>query len=196
GSIMMALALAPSLCVWWLRGGRHAPTNAIVRALQQFYRGPLEAAVRKPGFTMVCAALVLLASFALFPLTGSEVLTTLDEGNSRIRATLPPSVSLPAALDISRTIEQQIQATPEVTRTVSYIGRPDLGGDPESVSNVETYVRLKPRPEWRPGVGKEDLTAELRQRLEKIPGIDFNFSQELQTRIDELLSGAHALIVV
>jgi cobalt-zinc-cadmium resistance protein CzcA len=196
GSVLMALAIAPSLCASWLRSGRHAPTNALVHTLQNLYRGPLEAAVRRPAWTMAVGGLVLLASFALFPLTGSEFLPTLDEGNFRVRATLPPSVSLPAALDISRIIEQQILALPEAKRTVAYIGRPDLGGDPESVSNVETYVRLRPRSEWRPGVSKEDLTAQLRARLGKMPGIEFNFSQELQTRIDEILSGAKADVVV
>src|SRR5262249_42845366 len=181
GSLLMALAIAPALCVWLLKRGRHVPTNRLMRALQAFYRRPLEVAVARPGWILGLAVVVLLGSFALFPLTGSEFLPTLDEGNFRIRATLPPSISLPAALDVSRIIEREILTLPEAEHTVAYIGRPDLGGDPESVSNVETYVQLKPREQWRAGVGKEQLTADLRSRLSRIPGVDFNYSQELQT---------------
>src|SRR5207247_1750581 len=100
------------------------------------------------------------------------------------------------ALGMARNIEGQLLTLPEAAHTVAYIGRPDLGGDPESVSNVETYVKLKPRSEWRPGKSKEALTAELRESLKRIPGVEFNFSQELQTRIDELLSGAKSEVVV
>src|SRR5205085_8946817 len=85
---------------------------------------------------------------------------------------------------------------PEVETVVSKIGRAELGGDPESVSNDEMYVRLKPKAQWTTATTKDALVDAMRRRVEGFPGVEFNFSQVIQTRNDELLSGINAQIAV
>src|SRR5207253_293114 len=79
---------------------------------------------------------------------------------------------------------------------VAKIGRAELGGDPESVSNDEPYVRLKPKAQWTTARTKDDLVDAMRRRVEGFPGVQFNFSQVIQTRNDELISGINAQIAV
>jgi cobalt-zinc-cadmium resistance protein CzcA len=79
---------------------------------------------------------------------GSEFLPTIDEGNMLVRATMPASISLTRAVEISTQIEKTLREFPEVETVVAKIGRAELGGDPESVSNDEIYVRLKPKSQW------------------------------------------------
>src|SRR6185295_1441435 len=109
---------------------------------------------------------------------------------------MPASISLSRAIEISSTIEKTLREFPEVEVVVAKIGRAELGGDPESVSNDELYVRLKPKGQWTTAKTKEDLVDAMRLRVEGFPGVRFNFSQVIQTRNDELISGINAQIAV
>jgi len=113
-----------------------------------------------------------------------------------VRATMPASISLPRAIDISSQIEKTLRQFPEVETVVAKIGRAELGGDPESVSNDELYVRLKPKSQWTTARTKDELVDAMRRRVETMPGVKFNFSQVIQTRNDELISGINAQIAV
>ena len=113
-----------------------------------------------------------------------------------VRATMPASISLPRAIEISSQIEKSLREFPEVETVVAKIGRAELGGDPESVSNDEIYVRLKPKEQWTTAKTKDELVDAMRHRVEGFPGVEFNFSQVIQTRNDELLSGINAQIAV
>jgi len=93
-------------------------------------------------------------------------------------------------------IEKTLRRFPEVETVVAKIGRAELGGDPESVSNDELYVRLKPKNQWTTARTKDELVDAMRSRVESMPGVKFNFSQVIQTRNDELISGINAQIAV
>src|SRR5262249_33430695 len=118
------------------------------------------------------------------------------EGSLLVRATLPASVSLDEAMRLARGIERKFMAFPEVTLCVSKIGRAELGGDPEAVSNDEGYVALKPRGEWTTAHDKAGLVAAMRASVSDVPGVDFIFSQTIQLRVDELISGISADIAI
>src|SRR6476661_7709091 len=109
---------------------------------------------------------------------------------------MPASISLPRAVEISTQIEKSLKEFPEVETVVAKIGRAELGGDPESVSNDEIYVRLKPKEQWTTASTKDGLVDAMRKKVEGIPGVEFNFSQVIQTRNDELISGINAQIAV
>ncbi|MFQ5748629.1 MAG: efflux RND transporter permease subunit, partial [Planctomycetota bacterium] len=112
------------------------------------------------------------------------------------RATLPASISLEGAEEVAQVIEKRLLDFPEVTLALSKVGRAELGGDPESVSNDEVYVALKPKEEWTTARTKEGLVAAMRKALNQIPGVIFNFSQTIQLRVDELISGISADIAI
>ena len=197
GSMLMALCIAPMLCALWLRL-RKGPvrTNPIIGFFKGIYVPVLKWAISHRVLTLTIAGLLLVWSFADVFIIGSEFLPTIDEGNMLVRATMPASISLTRAIEISTQIEKTLREFPEVETVVAKIGRAELGGDPESVSNDELYVRLKPKSQWTTAKTKDELVDKMRQRVEGFPGVKFNFSQVIQTRNDELISGINAQIAV
>jgi heavy metal efflux system protein len=196
GSVIMAFVLTPSLCVLLLRGGHPEPANRLVRWLRDHYHHWLDRSVVRPWRITWIWIGVTAMSILLFPLTGSEFLPDLDENNFRVRATLPASVSLPEATKIAGKLERIFLRNPNIEHAIAYVGRADLGGDPESVSNCEISLPLKPPSQWQGARSKADLESQLRRAVEKFPGVEFEFSQELQMRNDELISGVNTPIVV
>ena len=200
GSMLMALCIAPMLCALWLRLKKgEVRTNPIIRFFKGIYVPVLEWAIRHRYLALTIAGLLLVWSIADVFILGSEFLPTIDEGNMLVRATMPASISLPRAIEISSQIEKTLRQFPEVETVVAKIGRAELGGDPESVSNDELYVRLKPKSQWTTARTKDELVDAMRNKVDKpevFPGVKFNFSQVIQTRNDELISGINAQIAV
>ena len=200
----MALCIAPMLCALWLRLKRgEVRQNRIIGFFKGIYVPVLKWAIRHRYIALTIAVVLLLWSGIDFYILGSEFLPTIDEGNMLVRATMPASISLTRAMDVSTQIEKKLLEFPEVETVVAKIGRADLGGDPESVSNDEIYVRLKPKKQWTTAKTKDELVDAMRQRVEgspshrsPFPGVEFNFSQVIQTRNDELISGINAQIAV
>jgi cobalt-zinc-cadmium resistance protein CzcA len=197
GSMLMALCVAPMMCALWLRLKKgEVRTNPIVGFFKGIYVPVLKWTIAHRYLTLTFAALLLIWSVADVFILGSEFLPTIDEGNMLVRATMPASISLPRAIEVSSQIEKSLREFPEVETVVAKIGRAELGGDPESVSNDEMYVRLKPKEQWTTAKTKDELVDAMRRRVEGFPGVEFNFSQVIQTRNDELLSGINAQIAV
>jgi cobalt-zinc-cadmium resistance protein CzcA len=197
GSMLMALCVAPMLCALWFRMKRGEPRrNPIVQFFKSIYVPVLKWAIVHRGIMVLIALLLVGWSAINVYFLGSEFLPTIDEGNLLVRATMPASISLSRASEISAQIEKSLKEFPEVETVVAKIGRAELGGDPESVSNDEIYVRLKPKEEWTTAKTKDELVEAMRKRVEGFPGVEFNFSQVIQTRNDELISGINAQIAV
>lgn len=197
GSMLMALCIAPMLCALWLRLKKgEVRTNPIIGFFKGIYVPVLKWAIAHRYLALTIAAALIVWSVADVFILGSEFLPTIDEGNMLVRATMPASISLPRAIDVSTQIEKSLREFPEVETVVAKIGRAELGGDPESVSNDEMYVRLKPKNQWTTAKTKDELVDAMRRRVEGFPGVEFNFSQVIQTRNDELLSGINAQIAV
>ncbi|HXU37899.1 MAG TPA: CusA/CzcA family heavy metal efflux RND transporter [Blastocatellia bacterium] len=197
GSMAMALCIAPMLCALWLRLKKgKVRTNPIIGFFKGIYVPVLEWTIEHRLITILIAVLLIGWSVAEGFILGSEFLPTIDEGNMLVRATMPASISLNRAIEVSSQIEKSIREFPEVETVVAKIGRAELGGDPESVSNDELYVRLKRKEQWTTAKTKDELIDAMRQRVEGFPGVRFNFSQVIQTRNDELISGINAQIAV
>jgi cobalt-zinc-cadmium resistance protein CzcA len=197
GSLLMALCIAPMLCALWLRLKTGEPrSNPIIRLAKGTYVPVLRWSIAH-RYVATSIALALIAwSVASVFILGSEFLPTIDEGNILVRATMPASISLSRAIEVSTDIERSLREFPEVETVVAKIGRAELGGDPESVSNDEMYVRLKSKNQWTTAKTKDALVDAMRRRVEGFPGVEFNFSQVIQTRNDELISGINAQIAV
>jgi heavy metal efflux system protein len=197
GSLLMALCVAPMLCALWFRVRKREPRpNPIVRFFKAIYIPVLKWTMVHRYLTVLIALLLIGWSVANVYMLGSEFLPTIDEGNLLVRATMPASISLTRATEISGQIEKSLKEFPEVETVVAKIGRAELGGDPESVSNDEIYVRLKPKDQWTTAKTKDALVEAMRKKVEGFPGVEFNFSQVIETRNDELISGINAQIAV
>jgi cobalt-zinc-cadmium resistance protein CzcA len=131
---------------------------------------------------MLGASLILLTLGAItLTRLGTEFLPELDEGDIQLFVEMPPSIALEKGQDILLEVRRRILTFPEVKATLSEQGRPEDGTDNEGVNMSETFIRLKSKPEWRPGLDKNSLIHEIRLALSEIPGVRYNFSQPMKT---------------
>ncbi|MDP6108351.1 MAG: efflux RND transporter permease subunit, partial [Candidatus Brocadiia bacterium] len=189
GALVLSLTLIPALCAMFLRPSARGERNPLVTALGSRYRRLLERAVAHPRATSAIAALLVGACVALFPLLGSEFLPDLDEGAVAINHARMKSISLSESIRQTTLIERDLKELPEVATVVSRIGRPEIATDPMGPELVDTYAFLKPRDQWRAGLDREDLIAEMDRKLDAFPGVVASFSQPIKFRMMELIEG-------
>ncbi|MFN7970939.1 MAG: CusA/CzcA family heavy metal efflux RND transporter [Acidobacteriota bacterium] len=196
GSLVAALLVVPVLSSVLLRGTVSEKDSFLMRFLRSIYGPALEWSLGHRRLVAGTAVVALLGALLALPRLGTEFVPELDEGTMTIRVTMNPSISLEESKRIARRLEAKVMKYPEVTYAFSQIGRPELGGDPEPISNNEINVGLKPQAEWSTAHTREELIAILQKDLGQHPGIMLNFSQPIATRVDELLSGIKAQIAI
>lgn len=174
----------------------HAETRA-ARFAERVYAPLLEASLRaRVPVALAAVALVLLAAFAASRM-GSEFLPSLDEGDIAMHALRTPGTGLTQAIGMQSQLEAAIKALPEVRRTVAKIGTADIATDPMPPSVADNFILLKERKDWPdPGKPKAQLVAELEAAVRPIPGNNYEFTQPIQMRFNELLSGVRADVAV
>jgi cobalt-zinc-cadmium resistance protein CzcA len=190
GGLIATFTVSPALSSILLPDKVSEVETIVVRGLRKIYTPALHAALRFRYATLaIAAALLIIAGFAL-PNLGLEFLPKLEEGNFWIRATLPPSISLETANGYVNQMRKIIKSYPEVVTAISQNGRPDDGTDATGFFNAEFYVPLSSFETWPSGVDKEKLTDELNSKLEsQFPGVEFNFSQNIEDNVEEAASG-------
>jgi cobalt-zinc-cadmium resistance protein CzcA len=197
GALVFSLTLVPALCAALFRP-RHARLEepAWIERLRAAYRGSLVwILAHRPK--VIAGAFVLLALGGLtITRLGTEFLPELDEGDIQLFVEMPPSIALEKGQDILLEVRRRILAFSEVKRTLSEQGRPEDGTDNEGVNMSETFIRLKPVSEWRPGLDKKRLIDEMRVSLSEIPGVRYNFSQPMKDNVEEAVSGVRGKVVL
>ncbi|MEY1662307.1 efflux RND transporter permease subunit [Isoalcanivorax beigongshangi] len=196
-ALVVALLVVPAMAVYLFPHGLPTPrANPMVAWLERHYGLILSWALhRRRAVVAGALALVVLAAL-LLPRLGTEFVPELEEGTLNLRVTLAPSSSLDTALSVAPKLEALLMAFPEVTYTLSRIGRPEIGGDPEPVNNIEIYIGLKPVSEWTSADNRLALQGQMTEALEQHPGLLLTFSQPIATRVDELLSGVRAQLAI
>ena len=196
-AVVVALIFVPVLSVLVL--GLRTPKvreNRVLLYIESKYQSVLTACLNCPKYLLFSIALLLAGSAIVFPQLGTEFAPELEEGTINLRVTLAPSASLTTALDVAPKLEAILLDFPEVTYAVSKIGRAEIGGDPEPVNNIEIYLGLTPVDQWTTASNRLALQTEMEKALEVHPGLLFNFSQPIATRVDELLSGVKAELAI
>ncbi len=195
-SLIVALVVMPALATYSFRRAVKHRESPLFRPLEWFYRNTLGLALKGRWLVVIVAVGMLAGALALLPRLGTEFVPELEEGTINIRVTLAPSASLDTSLKVAAELEKRLMQFPEVTYASSRIGRAELGGDPEPVSNVEIYVGLKPVEEWTTASNRFELQKKFQEALSVHPGLLFTFSQPIATRVDELLSGVKAQLAI
>jgi cobalt-zinc-cadmium resistance protein CzcA len=191
GGLIATFTISPALSAILLvpRGASDKDTF-LVALLRRAYRPVLYAALTNRILTLGLTGLVFVVVFLAGRQLGTEFLPHLEEGNFWIRATMPQSVSLEASAGYVREIRKILYSYPEVSTVISQHGRPDDATDTGGFYNAEFFVPLKAFDTWPKGVDKESLTAELEKKMaDRMPGIDFNFSQNIEDNVEEAASG-------
>ncbi len=190
GGLVATFTVSPALSAFLLSEKTEETETPAVRGMRRIYRLALEFALANRILTLGGGAmLALLAALAAWHL-GLEFLPKLEEGNLWIRATMPPSISLEEANGYVNRMRKLIKSFPEVVTAISQHGRPDDGTDATGFFNAEFYVPLKPFDTWPSGMDKAKLTKQVSGVLEaRFPGVEFNFSQNIEDNVEEAASG-------
>jgi cobalt-zinc-cadmium resistance protein CzcA len=195
-SLAVSLIVVPALASYVFQKGFKARTSPLVSILEKLYRSSLTKAMNAKKVVLIGAGALLVGALLLVPQLGTEFVPELEEGTINLRVTMAPSTSLATALSVSPKLEKILLEFPEVTSATSRIGRSEIGGDPEPVSNIEIYIGLKPTPEWTSAKTRPELQGLMAEKLEQFPGLLLNFSQPIAARVDELLSGVKAQLAI
>jgi cobalt-zinc-cadmium resistance protein CzcA len=190
GALIATFTITPVLASYLLPEQVHEAETIVVRALRSAYTPALRWSLTHRKIMVAIGVGFLAIIGLLIPRLGTEFLPALEEGNLWIRATMPPTISLEAAMPTVNKLREILLRHPEVITVVSQHGRPDNGSDAAGFNNAELFVPLKPFEEWAPGMTKEKLIDELQSEFSReFTGIGFNFSQYIQDNIEEGLSG-------
>jgi cobalt-zinc-cadmium resistance protein CzcA len=209
GALLLAVTLTPVLAMWLFKNMKPVAENLLVRFLKGRYLWQLELCLKYRWTTVIAMTTLIVFSAWQIPSIGREFMPELEEGNLWVRGTFPLNTSLErvaANADRARAIISS-EKYPEVEATVLQLGRPDDGTDPCGFYNVEIFVPLHPHTHWKPVKeetswwrrlvmgdkrrrSKEELIAELNAELQAmLPGVDWNFSQNIRDNVMESLSG-------
>lgn len=196
GAIFLALTYIPIISSYVLpeKGMDNEPW--LVRKVKGASRPLIEKSTKYPKMVFGGALLLFGASMAVFPFLGTEFQPTLREGTYAVRSELPPGANLSTTTEYTKRLQESMQTFPEVKGVYSRVGRAEVGGDPEPVNVIFNVVDLKPQDQWDAGRDYEELQTAMAEKLnEDLPGVSSNFSQPIQLRTDELLSGVRAQVV-
>jgi cobalt-zinc-cadmium resistance protein CzcA len=191
GSLLLSLTLIPVLAALILKPKAERDT-LLMRWVKRGYLPLLAWSLAHKRVVIACAGVALVASLALFPLLGKEFMPQLREGSIMWRVTTIPSTSLEESIEISKKIETALAEYPEVETTIAMIGRAEKG-ETADVNYMEIYTGLKPMAERTRSV--EALADAMRETLEEtVPTAVVAFTQPIQMRVEELISGVRATL--
>ena len=197
GSLIVALTISPVLCSLFLQGRLSEKVNPVFVFMKRIYLSALQRVISYRKAVVATSILLLIASFSLIPLFGTEFLPILNEGWLEMRVTHMRSISLDKSVETAQKIERVIASFPEVQRIMNQTGRPEVGMDPEPISNSEIVIKVKPQKEWTTAKSYPELINKIDDKVRaSVPGVVLGTSRPLANHINELLSGIRAQIAV
>jgi cobalt-zinc-cadmium resistance protein CzcA len=190
GAFLFAVLFAPVLASFMKPEKVRNRHTRLVKWLGKAYGRSLRWTLYHRGATVAAAGIALAATVMIgMLLLGGEFMPSLEEGNLWVRATLPQDASYETGAKMAHNFREILLSLPVVTQVVSQMGRPDDGTDVTTFNNIEFMVSLKSPGDWPHGLTKDKLVAQMDEQLGKYPGIDFNFSQNIQDNVEEAMSG-------
>ncbi len=197
GSLLLALIFVPAISSIIFRKGVKMRRNFLIDWMRPRYQSGLEKYIEKRWFVTFSAAGIFLVSMIIMSRLGTEFLPELDEGSILIEQVRMPSVTLKESMDNANWLAGKlVQNIPEIKTVVPKTGRSDLANDWMGVHQTDVWVVLKPPGEWREGLAKEDIVAQIEPYLKTEPGLAYNFTQPIAMRVDELTSGVKSDLAV
>jgi cobalt-zinc-cadmium resistance protein CzcA len=202
GALLLALTVMPVLCTFLLRGRIREKESPIVRVCKVIYRSVLRLALAHRLLVMTAAFAILAGALLLLSRMGSEFIPTLDEGSYDVMVYRKSGMSLEKSLRMEEQNEKVLRKDfPEITDVYARIGTSEIASDPMAASENDLYIIYKPESQWPRGPGqpknKADLTRMIKDALDRqVPGQEFDFSQPIQTRFNEMLQGVRSQLSV
>jgi heavy metal efflux system protein len=202
GSLLLALFVVPTLCTVALRykarqlanqdsfGGAHAAEPTWLDRLRDSYSRSLVRSSRHSKPILITAAVLVLLALGSLKFIGTEFMPTLDEGSMVVTSKRLPGISLTESIAIGNQIERTIKSFPEVQSIVTKLGRPDLATEAMGEYESDSYISFTPEMQNASNEKKQEFSARLEKALDKIPGVTYEFTQPMQMRMDETITGS------
>ena len=199
GAMLLCLTYVPMMSALFIRPGKKENNigTKIIGKLQSWYEPVLGFAMNYKKLVIGAAFAFLLFSFFIFSRMGAEFVPTLDEGDIVIQPIMAPGTSLGQTIELCTQVESLLKREfTEVDQAVSRIGAAEVPTDPMSMEEVDIIVTLKPHSEWTAATSKNELIEKMNEALQEIPGMEYEFTQPIEMRFNELISGARSDISV
>ena len=194
-SLIVAFTAIPVLASLLLKPGLHRDPW-LVRQMQRAYRPLLDAALARPAVFVGAALLALAAAAGAYLAIGKSFMPTMDEGDLIVQLEKLPSIGLEESIALDGRIQRAIRQTvPEVHGVVARTGTDEIGLDPMGFNETDLFMVLAPREQWRSG-GKEAVAGAVRAVLGQFPGIAYSFTQPIEMRVAEMLSGVRGDLAI
>ncbi|WP_026950468.1 CusA/CzcA family heavy metal efflux RND transporter [Algoriphagus mannitolivorans] len=199
GAMILGLTYVPAVSSLFLKSEAPGPKNVsvrIIRSLNKVYEPVLKFALVHPKTILSVAAALLLSAALLFSRMGAEFVPTLDEGDFVIQPVLKTGTTLSNTVETITQVEKILKEFPEVKQVVTRIGAAEIPTDPMSMEESDVIVTLHPPSEWTTVETKDELADKFKEALEVIPGLDFEFTQPIEMRFNELITGVRADLAI
>ena len=194
-SLVLSIFVIPVLCALALKPKTEAE-SIVMRWARKGYAPVLQWAMRRRAVVLSVALLALVATLAVFPYLGTEFIPIMDEGAFDMDVQLLPGVSLAKSVEITNLVERKLKKFPELQTVVSRTGQTGVALEARGVDKTGFVGILQARSEWKNASDRDELVDKMRAELSSIPGIAFSFSQPIQCRIDELVAGTRAQLII
>jgi heavy metal efflux system protein len=194
-SLFLSVLVIPVLCLLFLKP-QPEKESLIMKHAKKWYMPLLDYAMNKKKVILSIAGVFLIASLFLVTRLGTEFIPIMDEGSFDMDVSMLPGVSLATAMEVNQRASEKLKQFPELDIVVSRTGQTGVALDTRGPDKTGYVGIFKPKKEWKRDISKEDLTNEMRESLESIAGISFGFSQPIQCRIDELVAGTKAQLIL
>lgn len=194
GSLLLALTLVPVLASYGLRAGGHGEPW-IMRQLTPRYIRLRDAAFANKSVVYGLSALALVVAGVAYTAVGKIFMPTMDEGSVIMQLAKLPSIGLERSLQVDMAAERTVMAAvPEVTGVIARTGSDEIGLDPMGLNETDGFITLKPRSQWRGD--KDFIVEELRKAMTAMPGVKPSFTQPIEMRVSEMLTGSRGDLAV
>lgn len=188
-ALILSLTVVPIIASLLVNQGA-AKMPRLVVLLQRHYERSLQKVIKNPGYLIATFSLLLIVSMLLFVVIGKTFMPVLDEGDIIVQLEKAPSISLAASIALDEQVEQALLAqVPEIKQIVARTGSDELGLDPMGLNETDVFMELHPPSQWRFN-SKAELIDDIRNVLLNYPGISFGFTQPIQMRVSEMLTGS------
>jgi len=190
---VLSMTFVPAAVALLVRGKVSENENWFMRLSSRLYAPLLDASIRLRGIVALAAAIVVVLTGLVATRMGGEFIPSLDEGDIAMHAMRIPGTSLSQAMEMQKSLEAAIREFPEVKEVFSKVGTAEVATDPMPPNVADNFVMLKPREQWPdPNRSKADLVEAIEKRVEDVPGNNYEFTQPIQMRFNELISGVRS----
>ena len=197
GAMILSLTFVPAAIAMLLGGRVEEKENRVMRWARRGYAPALGWSLRHRGWVLGGAAVLVVACGVLATRLGSEFIPSLDEGDVAMHAMRIPGTGIEQAVRMQVDVEERVLQIPEVERVFSKIGTAEVATDPMPPNVADTMLMMKPRDDWPdPRKPKEELIAEIEEAVSVLPGNNYEFTQPIEMRFNELISGVRADVAI